>query len=316
MDEQVVDSIASKTIEHIVDPLQQLPTAEDVIHGNVSKEEFFDGITLMFEKLLDHAVSFGMKIAAAIIVYFIGRWVIKRLNLFVKKMLRLRRADKSLSIFVQNLVSIFLNFVFIVIIVGILGVDTTSLVALLASAGLAVGMALSGTLQNFAGGVVIMLFKPFKVGDYIEGQGQQGTVKEIQIFNTIINTPDNKVVVIPNGGLSTSILINYSREETRRVNWTFSITYGDDYDKAKIVLKNLCDSDKRILKEPQVLIEIQTLNSSSVDIVVRAWVKSADYWNVYFSMNEKVYKTFAQEGLNIPFPQMDVYLHKPKESAS
>lgn len=316
MDEQLADSVATKTIEHIIEPLHSLPTAEDVIQGNVTKEDFFDGITLMFEKLVDHAVAFGIKIIAAIIIYFIGRWVIKRLNLFVNKMLRLRRADSSLASFIQNMVSILLNFIFIVIIIGILGIDTTSLVALLASAGLAVGMALSGTLQNFAGGVIIMLFKPFRVGDVIEGQGQQGTVKEIQIFNTIINTSDNKVIIIPNSGMSTSILINYSREKTRRVNWTFSIAYGDNYDKAKAVLKNLCDADTRILKEPKGLIEIETLNTSSVDIVVRAWVNSSDYWDVFFSMNEKVYKEFAKEGLNIPFPQMDVYLHKPEENAS
>ncbi|MDR0968940.1 MAG: mechanosensitive ion channel [Lentimicrobiaceae bacterium] len=268
----------------------------------------------MFEKLVDHAVTFGIKIIAAIIIYFIGRWVIKRINLLVNKMFLLRRIDSSLASFLQNMVSILLNFIFIVIIIGILGIDTTSLVALLASAGLAVGMALSGTLQNFAGGVIILLFKPFRVGDVIEGQGQQGTVKEIQIFNTIINTFDNKVIIIPNSSLSTSILVNYSREKTRRVNWTFSIAYGDNYDKAKAVLKNLCDADTRILKEPKALIEIETLNTSSVDIVVRVWVNSADYWDVFFSMNEKVYKEFAKEGLNIPFPQMDVYLHKPEES--
>jgi small conductance mechanosensitive channel len=314
MDEQLADSVAAKTIEHIIDPLQSLPTAEDVIHGNVTKEDFFNGIALMFEKLVDHAVTFGIKIIAAIIIYFIGRWVIKRINLLVNKMFLLRRIDSSLASFLQNMVSILLNFIFIVIIIGILGIDTTSLVALLASAGLAVGMALSGTLQNFAGGVIILLFKPFRVGDVIEGQGQQGTVKEIQIFNTIINTFDNKVIIIPNSSLSTSILVNYSREKTRRVNWTFSIAYGDNYDKAKAVLKNLCDADTRILKEPKALIEIETLNTSSVDIVVRVWVNSADYWDVFFSMNEKVYKEFAKEGLNIPFPQMDVYLHKPEES--
>ena len=169
-------------------------------------------------------------------------------------------------------------------------------------------MALSGTLQNFAGGVIIMIFRPFKVGDYISAQGQEGTVKEIQIFNTIIKTLDNKIITIPNGILSTGIMTNFAKEETRRVDWTFSISYGDDYDKAKAVLKSLCHADDRILKTPEVFIELAKLNESSVDITVRAWVKSADYWGVFFSMNEKVYKTLPAEGLHLPFPQMDVHV--------
>ena len=187
-----------------------------------------------------------------------------------------------------------------------------SFIALFASAGVAVGMALSGTLQNFAGGVMILLFKPFKVGDYIEAQGQSGTVKEIQIFNTIITTTDNKVIIIPNGGLSTGIMMNYSKESQRRVDWVFGIGYGDSYEHAKAVIARLLDNDPRVLKDPNYFIALTALNSSSVDIVVRAWVKAENYWGVFFDMNEKVYKTFAEENLNIPFPQMDVHLYNEK----
>lgn len=155
---------------------------------------------------------------------------------------------------------------------------------------------------------MILIFKPFKVGDFIEAQGQSGTVKEIQIFNTIIATPDNKIIIIPNGGLSTGIMTNYSKEEARRVDWVFSIAYGDSYDKAKAVIARLLDADPRVLKTPEYFIALTSLGDSSVNMVVRAWVAAPDYWDVFFDMNEKVYKTFALEGLNIPFPQMDVHI--------
>ena len=194
------------------------------------------------------------------------------------------------------------------LIISKLGIEASSFIALFASAGVAIGMALSGTLQNFAGGVMILLFKPFKVGDVIEAQGQSGAVKEIQIFNTIISTPDNKIIIIPNGGLSTGITKNYSKEATRRVDWEFSIGYGDNYDNAKAVLEKLITADQRILKDPAYFIALSSLGANSVNIVVRAWVNAADYWGVFFDMNESVYKTFEQEGLNISFPQMDVHL--------
>ena len=192
--------------------------------------------------------------------------------------------------------------------VGILGVNTSSLVALLASAGLAIGMALSGTLQNFAGGVMIMLFRPFKVDDFISAQGFEGKVSEIQIFNTHLLTTDNKEVILPNGALSTGVMTNFSKQGTRRVDWVFSMAYGDDYDRVKAIMLRLCDADTRILKNPAPFVELLKLNNSSVDLSVRVWVDSADYWSVFFAMNEKVYKAFAEEGLIIPFPQMDVHL--------
>lgn len=265
-------------------------------------------LDVVINKLIDLVVSFGGRLLVAIIVFFIGRWLIKRIiNLIVKGMQR-RKVEASLFSFTRSMVKITLYFLFVIIIIGILGIETSSFIALFASAGIAIGAALSGTLQNFAGGVMILLFKPFKVGDYIEAQGQSGTVREIQIFNTILATPDNKIIIVPNGGLSTGITENYSKEETRRVDWVFGIAYGDSYDKAKEVIARLLNNDSRILTTPAYFIALNSLGDSSVNIVVRAWVKSPDYWDVFFDMNEKVYKTFTQENINIPFPQMDIHL--------
>ena len=259
-------------------------------------------------KMIDLGISAGSKILLAIVVFIVGRWIVRRLNKLLARILERRHVEASLSTFVKSLVSITLTLLLIIIVIGVLGIETSSFIALFASAGVAIGMALSGTLQNFAGGVMILLFKPFKVGDTIEAQGQSGTVREIQIFNTILATPDNKIIIIPNGGLSTGMMKNFSKEATRRVDWEFGIAYGDDYTKAKKVIARLLDADSRVLKDPAYFIALTSLGASSVNIVVRAWVNSGDYWGVYFDINEKVYKTFAEEDLNIPFPQMDVHV--------
>lgn len=260
------------------------------------------------ELVRTYLVPLGLKILAAVIVFLLGRWIIKLVKKWMANGLMSRHGDATLHGFLSNLVSVVLYFFLVMAVIGILGINTSSLVALLASAGLAVGMSLGGTLQNFAGGVLIIMFRPFKVGDFIAAQGAEGFVKEIQIFNTHLLTLDNKEVILPNGALATGVMTNFSKQQTRRVDWTFSIAYGDDYDKAKAALARLIDEDGRILKEPAPFIELGKLNSSSVDLTVRVWVNSADYWPVFFSMNEKVYKTFAQEGLNIPFPQVDVHM--------
>lgn len=269
-------------------------------------------LDVFLSRLIDLSVSLGSKLLTACIVFFVGRWIIRKLNRLVVNIMKKRQVEASLFSFVKSLVGITLNFLLVIVLIGTLGIETSSFIALFASAGVAIGMALSGTLQNFAGGVMILLFKPFKVGDFIEAQGQSGTVKEIQIFNTIINTPDNKIIIIPNGGLSTGIMKNYSKEPVRRVDWEFGIAYGDSYDKAKSVIERLLTEDRRILKEPSYFVALNSLGESSVNIVVRAWVNAADFWDVFFGMNEKVYKTFAAENLNIPFPQMDVHLYETK----
>ena len=264
-------------------------------------------LDVFLTKMIDLGISVGSKILLAIVVFLVGRWIVRRLNKLLAKILEKRHVEASLSTFVKTVARKPM------LTMKVLGIETSSFIALFASAGVAIGMALSGTLQNFAGGVMILLFKPFKVGDTIEAQGQSGTVREIQIFNTILATPDNKIIIIPNGGLSTGLMKNYSREATRRVDWEFGIAYGDDYTKAKAVIARLLDADGRVLKNPAYFIALTSLGESSVNIVVRAWVNAGDYWGVYFDMNEKVYKTFAEENLNIPFPQLDVHLHKQAE---
>lgn len=268
---------------------------------------------VLFEKIFNLATALGSKLVAAIIIFAVGRWIVRKLKKMICTILVKREVEASLATFTRSLTSIVLNFLLVLIVVGTLGVEISSIIALFASIGVGIGMALSGTLQNFAGGIMILLFKPFKVGDYIEAQGQSGTVKEIQIFNTILTTLDNKVIIVPNGGLSTGITKNYSKEDIRRVDWEFGIAYGDSYDKAKAVIERLLDNDKRVLKEPARFIALTSLGESSVNIVVRGWVNTADYWDVFFDMNEKVYKTFTAENINIPFPQMDVHLYNGQE---
>ena len=256
------------------------------------------------------AVEYGPKLIGAIVVFIIGIWIIKLLIKGFGKMLNKRKTDETLKPFLKSIVGALLKIMLLISVLGMVGIEMTSFIAILGAAGLAVGLALSGTLQNFAGGVMLMIFKPFKVGDYIDAQGYTGIVSEIQIFNTILKSLDNKTIIIPNGGLSTSSMTNYSTEATRRVDWTFGIGYGDDVSKTKEVIKKLCDEDSRILKNPESFIAVSELGDSSVNFAVRAWVKADDYWGVFFDMNEKVYKTFEKENLNIPFPQMDVHLHK------
>lgn len=259
------------------------------------------------------ALSYGPKLVAAIIVLIVGSWVVKGITKAIEKAMAKSKMDESLRPFLLGMANMLLKVMLVISVLGMLGIEMTSFVAVLGAAGLAVGMALSGTLQNFAGGVMILLFKPFKKGHYIEAQGYSGTVAEIQIFNTILKTPDNKTIIIPNGGLSTGSMVNYSAEELRRVDWTVGVGYGDDLDKARSVIQAMCDADDRILKDPELFIGVAELADSSVNFAVRAWVKAEDYWGVFFDMNENIYNTFNKEGLNIPFPQMDVHIHKQGE---
>lgn len=262
------------------------------------------------DMLMGFVLEYGPSLLKAIAVLVIGLWIAKMIVGLVRRMLEKSNVDPSLRGFLRSMVSILLKVMVYITALGMLGVEMTSFIAILGAAGLAVGLALSGTLQNFAGGVMILLFKPYKVGDFIDAQGHTGTIKEIQIFVTILTTPDNKTVIIPNGPLATGSLTNYSTQPTRRVDWTFGIGYGDDVDKAYEVLKRLLSEDDRILSDPEPFMAVSELADSSVNIVVRVWVNAADYWTVYFRMNEEVYKTFDKEGLNIPYPQTDVHLHK------
>ena len=265
----------------------------------------------MLKTLGSYALEFLWKVIVALAIYYIGRWIIRKIKKVMKSIFIRRNVDSSLSTFLINLVSIVLTILLLTIIIGQLGLNTSSFIAIFASAGLAFGLALSGTLQNFAGGVMVLLLKPFHVGDYIEAQGQGGTVKAIQLFNTAITTSDNKTILIPNGALSTGIINNYSKEATRRVDWSYGIAHGDSFEKAKALLSEILAADKRILTKPESLIEINSLDSSAIHIVVRAWVKSDDYWDVYFAVNKKVYETFPANGINFPHSgQLDVTLTK------
>ncbi len=265
---------------------------------------------VIVDQLIKISLTYGPKLIAAIAVWIIGGWVVKLIVNSFGKVMDKGRTDPSLKPFLKGLVGGLLKVMLIISVLGMLGIQMTSFIAILGAAGLAVGMALSGTLQNFAGGVMILIFKPFKAGDVIEAQGFIGSVYEIQIFNTILKTPDNKTIIIPNGGLSTSSMTNFSTEDKRRVDWTIGVGYGEDLDKTKEVIKKLCDEDSRILKDPEVFIAVAELADSSVNFTVRAWVNAADYWGVFFDLNEKIYKTFNAAGINIPYPQMDVHLHK------
>jgi small conductance mechanosensitive channel len=269
-----------------------------------------ESVNTFWEKINDVVITFGPRLIGAIITLIIGWWIIKIIQRSVRKSFVKREMDPSLRGFLNSMIGILLKTLLLISVVGMIGVQMTSFIAILGAVGLAVGLALSGTLQNFAGGVVILLFKPFKVGDYIDAQGHSGSVNEIQIFNTILKTPDNKTIIIPNGGLSTGSMINYSTEPRRRVDFVFGIGYGDDVDKARAVIQKLIDGDDRILKDPKSFIAVKELGDSSVNLVVRVWAEASNYWGIYFDMHEKVYKTFDKEGLNIPFPQMDVHVHK------
>ncbi len=257
--------------------------------------------------LVEHGSQLGFTIIKALIVFLVGRLVINLLNKLVRKILSKRDIDPSVKTFVGSLVNVSLT----ISVVGALGVQTTSFAALLASAGVAVGMALSGNLSNFAGGLIILLFKPYKVGDYIEAQGVGGTVKEVQMFHTVLGTVDNKVIYIPNGSLSSGVVTNFSNQTTRRVDWTFGVEYGSDYEKVKQVIESVLAKDSRILSEPAApFIALTALADSSVNVVVRVWVNSSDYWGVYFDINKNIYATFNEVGIGFPFPQLTVHQAK------
>ena len=281
--------------------------ADKLMKEAIANADGLDKLSLITQQLLDFAIRAGERILIAVIVFIVGRFLISMLNRFVGRLMDRRKVDISIKTFVKSLVNILLTILLIISVVGALGVETTSFAALLASAGVAVGMALSGNLQNFAGGLIILVFKPFKVGDYIDGQGASGTVKEIQIFHTILSTVDNRIIYVPNGSLSSNAITNYSKQETRRAEWVFGVEYGEDYERVKAVLERIIAADERILQTPAPFIGLGSLSASSVDIKVRVWTKTADYWDVMFDMNRIVYATFNKEGIGFPFPQLTVH---------
>jgi len=262
------------------------------------------------ETIMTYVTEYGLQLVGAIVIFVIGKWLARFLTKFIKKIMVRSKVDETLISFAGNITyAVLLAFV-ILATLDQLGVETTSIAAIFAAAGLAVGFALQGSLSNLAAGVMIIAFRPFKIGDFVEAAGTSGSVNDISIFTTTLKTPDNKTVIIPNGSVTSSNVINYSAEVTRRIDLTFGIGYDDDIKKAKDTLAKIVAADDRILKDPEPTIAVAELADSSVNFVVRPWVATEDYWNVYFDLTEQVKITFDKENISIPFPQQDVHMHE------
>ena len=264
-------------------------------------------------KIWEMLTIYGLRVAAAIVVLIVGRWIAKGLTNVLDRLMSKKDVDPTIISFVKSLTYVALLVFVVLAALGQLGIQTTSFIAVIGAAGLAIGLALQGSLSNFAAGFLMIIFRPFKVGDYIEGAGVAGTVESIQIFTTQLKTPDNKTVIVPNAKMTGDNITNYTMKGTRRVDMAFGIGYGDDIDKAKNILEDLVAQDDRILDDPPMKIAVVELADSSVNFVVRPWVKSEDYWDVYFDLTENVKKRFDAEGVSIPFPQQDVHVYQHKE---
>ena len=265
-------------------------------------------ISALIDKLINASVDLGGRILGAIVIFIIGKLLVNWANRLFAKLLQKRKVDASIQSFLKSIINITLLVLLFLAVIGQLGIELTSFAALLASVGVAVGMALSGNLSNFAGGVIILVFRPYKVGDYIEAStGASGTVTDIQIFHTVLTTPDNKVVFAPNGAMSGAVVTNYSKLDTRRVDFSFSVEYGSDFKQVRQILMDIIHADNRIMQTPEPFVELGAFSDSSVNIPVRVWVKSADYWAVNFDMNKNVYATFNEKGISFPFTQITVH---------
>jgi small conductance mechanosensitive channel len=286
------DSVATAKVVETVEQIKNMPFQEAV------------------EFVTKGLMSFAWDILVAIAIYIVGRWIIRYLDRLLERIFTRRNMEISLAKFVRSFVKTALYVILIVSLVRKLGVDTSSFVALLASTGVAIGMALSGTLQNFAGGIMILLLRPFRIGDYVQTQGFEGTVKEIKLFNTVLNTVDNKLITLPNGPIVNNVINNYSAENRRRVDLSVSISYGDDYDVARQAILDIIAADAPIEQDPAPFVAIGSLGDSAVNITIRVWAKSSDYWGIYHNLNEQIYKQLPAKGVHFPFPQMQVHIEK------
>lgn len=298
------DTAVSDTVKEVGEKMISIDpkSPQEIVSQSIS---WFDSAT---NWLTTNGLSFCVSLLGALAFLFIGFWVSKLIVKALRKMMVRKNSDPGLISFVSSLANIALKIMIIISVMGMVGIQMTSFIAVLGAAGIAVGMALQGTLSNFASGVMILIFKPYKVDDYIEANGVAGVVKEIQIFNTIITTVDNKTIIVPNGSLATNTLTNYSKQPIRRVDWTVGVSYGTDFNVAKESIMRILNADSRVLKDPEIFVSISSLSDSSVDIVVRVWVNSPDYWDVYFDFYNTVYAKFNEEGISFPFPQMDVHI--------
>ena len=271
---------------------------------------------MQLEKILDFSVNWilteGVKIGIGLLVLSIGWKLIKKFKKFINSLMDKKNVDKTLGNFLDTFIEVVLKILLIMIVMEIVGLKATGLAALFASAGLAIGLALQGSLSNFAGGVIILLIRPFNVGDYIEGAGHSGIVEKISIFYTCLVTPDNKQILIPNGALANDSIVNYSSKDTRRVDLVFGVSYDDDIFKLKRILTQVVEANELIFKNPEPFISINEHGESSINFVVRAWCKTSDYWTVHFDLLEKVMVKFNEENISIPYPQMDLHLKDGK----
>ena len=289
---------------------------ELIVPDSIQKAQFTEAVhkisSLNYHELLNdiakNAAWIAIKVVLAIIIYYIGKQIIKWVIRLMDRAFLRHKIEASLQKFLRSLTKALMMIMLLLVIVQTLGINTSSVLAMFASAGLAIGMALSGTLQNFAGGVILLILRPYKVGDYIEAQGQSGTVESIGLFSTCLKTVDNQTIYVPNSAISSSVIDNYSQSKTRRIEWILSISYGDDIDVARKEILAIIASDQRILKVIEPVVLLKNLGASSVDLSIRVWVNNEDYWNVFYDINERMYKELPTKGVNFPFPQMDVHI--------
>lgn len=269
----------------------------------------------LINDIVDKGVAFGLKVIAAILLYIIGVWIIRKIKRLLARVFEKRKTDAAIASFAQSMTSIALTVILVIIVVGTLGVDTSSLAALLTGGGLAIGMALNGTMQNFAGGIMILIFKPFKAGDFIEAQGHSGTVSEVTITSTKLETTDNRVIVIPNGILSNDVINNFSSRKMRRLDLSVNVEYGSSAEETKQILLSLLENDERVLSTASgapadPFVALSSLNDSAVEFILRVWVSTDNYWPLRFDMNERIYNELPKHGIMFPFPQLDVNIKK------
>lgn len=297
--------------------IPELPVHLDSLDIKADTQKLIEHVTTtpaeeLLKELLSDMIQFGLKVLAALLIYCVGAWIIKKIKKILSNIFAKRHTEKAIASFTMSLVSITLTILLIILTVGTLGVNTTSLAALLAAGGMAIGMALSGTVQNFAGGIMLLVFKPFKAGDFIEAQGFSGTVSEVNIVSTKLRTTDNRTIVLPNGALSGGTINNISQNPTRRVEWKIGVEYGSDTEKAREILLGLLNDDKRVLTGPDApelpSMKLSALMDSSIELQLRCWVKTEDYWDVLYDTNEKIYISLPQNGISFPFPQLDVHV--------
>lgn len=302
------DQVANLQVDHKVDStINTIREAQAGVKEAIqSGGDVGSSLQILWDSLLDSGVDLGKRIIAAVIVYFIGRLVIKLVDKLIEKRSQREKVDRTVQSFLGSLVRVVLNLMLAVAIIATLGIETSSFAALFTAAGMAIGMALSGQLSNFAAGVLILMFKPYKVGDFVDVQGFSGTVKEIQIFHTILLTTDNRTIIMPNSVATGNSLINVSKQDIRRVDWSVSIDYGEDFENAKQVISNLLESNSMILTNPEYTIVLGKMADSSIDITVRGWCNADDYWTVFFWFNENIYKTFNEKGISFAYPHIVV----------